>query len=90
MAKDTQETVTAVSDFVNSFVSKGQDFCNLMTHEHRTLQQSFTKLCLQWLETVAGEDYRTDLRNEASQGIARNLLKGEDYSGEPSKYLPMV
>lgn len=49
-----------------------------MNNEHRTLQQSFTKFCLQWLENVAerkGPQFIDD-RNKASQEVCENLMKG--------------
>jgi hypothetical protein len=64
-------------------------FNELMTREHRTLQQSFTRLCLSWLETAASEDYRTDGRNEQTHKIAKQLMDGfkdlqakEGFTGE--------
>ena len=74
--KQTKELVQEVTDYVNTFNDKGQEFCEAMSCEHRTLQQSFTKLCLQWLEHCASVEYRTDGRNEQSQKIARELLEG--------------
>ena len=74
--KQTKELVQEVSDYVNTFNNNGQEFCEAMSCEHRTLQQSFTKLCLQWLEHCASVEYRTDGRNEQSQKIARELLEG--------------
>jgi hypothetical protein len=76
MSKQTKELVQEVSDYVNTFNDKGKEFCEAMSCEHRTLQQSFTKLCLQWIEHCASVDYRTDGRNEQSQKIARELLEG--------------
>lgn len=74
-----------------------------MSMQHRTLQQSFTRLCLKWIEHVASPEYRTDPRNEQSQKIAQELLAAfrkqasEKYDGptldimaNPSGYLGMV
>ena len=74
--KQTKELVQEISNYVNTFNDKSQEFCQAMSCEHRTLQQSFTKLCLQWLEHCASVEYRTDGRNEQSQKIARELLEG--------------
>ena len=74
--KETKELVREVSDYVNTFNNKEAEFCQAMSCEHRTLQQSFTKLCLSWLEHVASPEYRTDGRNEQSQEIAKQLLAG--------------
>lgn len=42
------ETIVAeMTDYVNTFnLERNQEFCQKMSHEHRTLQQSFTRLCL--------------------------------------------
>ena len=53
-------------------------FIERMSTEHRTLQQAFTRLCLQWLEQVAerkGPQF-TDLRNESSQDISEKMMNG--------------
>ena len=102
--KQTKELVQEVSDYVNTFNNKGQEFCEAMSCEHRTLQQSFTKLCLQWIEHCASAEYRTDGRNEQSKKIAMELLEGfkqkqikEGFTGDtlrlmskPSGYLGCI
>lgn len=84
----TEEVVQAITDYVNSYSSKEKEFCEAMSREHRTLQQSFTKLCFQWLEHVSSPDYRTDGRNEQSKRVSKQLLdsftemkRKEGYSG---------
>ncbi len=76
MRKSTKELVQEITDYLNTFNSKEKEFCEAMSCEHRTLQQNFTRLCLQWIEHCASVDYRTDGRNEQSQKIARELLEG--------------
>ena len=97
----TKKLVKQFSDYVNTFNDKGKEFCEAMesmckemSNEHRTLQQSFTKLCLQWLEHCASDEYRTDGRNEQSQKIAREVLEGfkqkqiqEGFTGETLKMM---
>lgn len=104
MRKSTKELVQEITDYLNTFNSKEKEFCEAMSCEHRTLQQSFTKLCLQWIEHCASDEYRTDGRNEQSQKIARELLEGfkdkqikEGFTGEtlklmskPSGYLSCI
>jgi hypothetical protein len=101
---NTKEVVQTMSNFVNSYSRTHEEFCTEMSKEHRTLQQSFTRLCLQWIEHVASDEYRTDGRNMGSQIVARELLKGfeeqkilEGYTGsslesmsKPSKYVAMI
>jgi hypothetical protein len=74
--KNTKELVQEFSDYVNTFGDKSPEFCKAMSVEHRTLQQSFTKLCLKWLEHIASDEYRTDPRNEQAKKIAIDLLEG--------------
>lgn len=92
--KQTKELVKEVTDYVNTFNNKGQEFCEAMSCEHRTLQQSFTKLCLSWLEHCASDEYRTDGRNEQSKKIAMELLEGfkqkqikEGFTGDTLKMM---
>ena len=98
MAKELVEKIT---DFVNSYSLKSEQFNEAMSREHRTLQQSFTRLCLKWIEYVASDEYRTDGRNEASHEICAQLLKGfnlagirkdgtSDFNYKPSGYLPLI
>lgn len=70
-----ETAVSTMSDFVNNFNSDHKEFCELMSRDHRTLQQSFTRLCLEWLEHVASDNYSTDLRNESSHTVARDMIK---------------
>ena len=92
MKKDAKETVTTVTDYLNSFSDKGPDFIKEMSMEHRTLQQSFTKLCCQWLEHCASDEYRTDGRNELSKKVAKDMVEGFEKSvlGKPSEWLRMI
>jgi hypothetical protein len=104
MTQKTKELVQDITDYLNTFNSKEKEFCEAMSSEHRTLQQSFTKLCLQWIEHCASDEYRIDGRNEQSQKIARELLEGfkdkqikEGFTGEtlklmskPSGYLSCI
>lgn len=91
---ETKKLVGNITDYVNTFNDKGNEFCEAMSCEHRTLQQSFTKLCLKWLEHCASPEYRTDPRNEGSQKIARELLSGfmdkqtkEGFTGETLEFM---
>ena len=75
MIKDVEQ----VEDFLNDYSFSPKEFCKVMsTRTHRTIQQSFTRLCVEWLKTCASEDYRTDGRNEASHQVAKELLEGKD------------
>lgn len=69
----TRELVSSMSDFVNSYLPDTNEFVDMMSREHRTLQQSFTRLCVAWLERLAREE-RYDLRNEASVMLGREFV----------------
>ena len=71
----TKEAVTTMTDFVNNFSHDNKEFCELMTHEHRYLQEEFTRLCLDWIATCGSDDYRFDGRNEYSHVICKELCK---------------
>jgi len=89
-----KEVVNNVTDYLNSFSNKNKEFIAEMNREHRTLQQSFTKLCMEWLENCASEDYNFDGRNEASHKIASVMVEGfHDAKGtmsKPSEWLPCI
>jgi len=88
-----QHIAREMSNFVNSFSSDHQGFITEMGKDHRTLQQSFTKLCLKWIEFVASDDYRFDLRNQDSHEVCQKMVKGfsKDNDGfKPSDFLRMI
>lgn len=79
--KDTKnkEDARKVAEMLNSFFTFDYEgFCKAMSNEHRTLQQSFTRLCIHWLCTCASDDYRYDGRNEASHEVAKALIDSQD------------
>lgn len=84
----TKEQVNQVTDMLNSFSFDYEGFCKQMCQEHRTLQQSFTRLCLYWLSTCSSDDYRFDGRNEASHIISKALLESQD--ADFIGYIPMI
>jgi hypothetical protein len=82
-----------MSNFVNSFSSDHQGFITEMGKDHRTLQQSFTKLCLKWIEYVASDDYRFDLRNQDSHTTCKKMIRAfqkENDNFQPSDFLRMI
>lgn len=104
MENHTEILVKQITNYVNSFSDKSQLFNQAMSNEHRTLQQSFTKLCLSWLEHVASPEYTFDCRNENSVAVAETLMtlfrerqeglgfKGAtlDMMAKPSRHLPLI
>ena len=89
-----QEVVQNVTDYLNSFSNKNEAFIKEMNREHRTLQQSVTKLCLAWVENCASEEYHFDGRNEASHKVSKEVVEGfRDAKGtmsNPSEWLPCI
>ena len=92
--EDIKKVVEQITDFVNSYNHDDKQFIKQMSVEHRTLQQSFTRLILRWLEFVASEHYRYDDRNKASHEIAVKLLDAFRDAGhttiKPSQFLPLI
>lgn len=73
-----KENAQMVSNMLNLMSFDYEGFCEEMTKEHRTLQQSFTRLCIHWLCTCSSDDYKYDGRNEASHLIAKALISSQD------------
>ena len=71
----TKEAISTMTDFVNNFSHDNKEFCELMSREHRYLQEEFTRLCLEWIATCGSDDYRFDGRNEYSHVICKELCK---------------
>lgn len=72
MAQRDTDIVKEISSYVNSMNSSYEEFARLMSYEHRTLQQNFTKLCIAWLRQLS-ETENYDLRNEASVKFAQSI-----------------
>jgi len=79
---DAKKIVSNLTDYVNTFGDVHTEFIKNMETEHRTLQQSFTKLCLKWMEHVGSSEYRFDDRNKQSHETCRLMLElFKDYQG---------
>lgn len=74
-----------IANYVNSF-SQRDEFNVAMSNQHRTLQQSFTRLCLKWLEHISKEEYRTDPRNQSSKDVSVKIV--EDFKKNNDGFLP--
>ena len=72
MAQRDNDAVNFIGSYVNSFGTDYKEFARLMSYEHRTLQQNFTKLCIAWLKELS-ETENYDLRNEASIKFAKSI-----------------
>jgi hypothetical protein len=65
------KTVTRTLNCMSNDTMQGRlAFCLAMERDHRTLQQTFTRLCVAWLLHAGEPGYRTDLRNEATHKLA--------------------
>lgn len=74
-----QAAQKVMSDYINNMGHKPQEFVDAMARDHRTLQQSFTQICLLWLKHCSElkEGYY-DGRNEYSVQISKKLLSNVD------------
>lgn len=78
-----EETARMVSRHINNMCFDPADFVDTMLSEHRTLQQTFTGLCLSWFSALAKQHDRGrfDGRNEFSCKIAKvvqeKIIDGE-------------
>lgn len=77
-----KKAVNNITNAINIMTFNKKKFCQLMSHEHRYLQEEFTLLCLDWLRTCASDDYGFDGRNEYSHVIAKELVKHFCYGEE--------
>lgn len=74
--KDGCDVAELMASFVNSFGCDAKGFIEKMSNEHKTLQQSFTRLCWQWILKLneMGEQGRYDDRNKASVEFAQKVV----------------
>lgn len=88
--EDGAEAARQVSDFLNvlGVNTRQTAFIAAMGREHRTLQQGFTQLCVDWLRECARklEARDFDLRNEASCRLGAKFVEA---AGD-AMYLPLV
>ena len=80
----TKESARALGEMANSFSFSPTEVAKQIAQtEHRTIQQSITRFCVEWLKVCASDDYGYDGRNEASHKVAKQLLDGKDIGGVP-------
>ena len=56
-------------------------FTLAMSREHRTLQQSFTQFCFEWIKFAGSDEYQTDGRNETSKEFCQKITKFMEDNG---------
>lgn len=73
--KESKDVVESISHYVNNMSHKPEHFVEQMSYQHRTLQQSFTRICVAWLLHLAEMERKGfyDLRNEGSVKLAKEL-----------------
>ena len=67
--------VSTITDSLNSGISD-KAFCNIMSREHRYLQQLFTQLCIWWLLKCRDmyNEGNYDVRNECGCEAGKFLM----------------
>lgn len=90
MTKDmNHEVASAITTAVNCFCDP-KKVVEYMTYEHRTLQQTFTRVCVEWLKTLSQTEYCDD-RNRASVELAKKLMSiPEARDLLDTAHLPMI
>ena len=74
--KTANEMAEDITNYLNNFSKTPTDeLVEELLRQHRTLQQCFSRLCLRWFERVAEAPHGFDLRNEASVGLAKEIMK---------------
>lgn len=70
-----KQIASEITTMLNAFGIDYKGICEAMTHEHPTLQQNFTRLCVAWLRTCGTKDENCfDDRNIASHKLGKKLL----------------
>jgi len=92
---DVNQLVEEITNYVNTMSLNSDKFVESMSQQHRTLQQSFTRLCLKWIEYCASDEYTYDPRNEATHEISKKLIEAfmdsmDIANVEPSNFLPTI
>ena len=78
-----QKKAGTIANELNDITFNNSAFCKAMAREHKTLQQSFTRLCLSWLRHCASVDYAecTDERNVASHTVSKKTMQACETAG---------
>ncbi len=98
---EKQKLISTLTDIINNFSFDDKGFIEELSIEHRTLQQSFTRLVFKWIEFCASDKYPFDERNIATHNICKEMVdafskyKEEQFplhwkGVKPSDFLPLV
>ena len=87
LMKDTKSAKGVVNILFNHINKSSFDIntmVELIARQHRTLQQSFTRLCVAWLRHLSKlNENQYDARNEASVKLAKKMLADVKDDGLP-------
>ena len=83
--EQAKEAAQMMSRFVNRS-GDAQAFIDVMSRDHRTLQQGFTRLCKEWLEHLGTVEH-FDMRNEASVALGKAFV---ELVPEDTRILPFI
>jgi hypothetical protein len=74
------------SDFANEMSDAPKSAAlDLLMREHRTIQQSMMKFCMGFIHRMS--EQRSDLRNQASVELAKQIMDRTDYE---ARSLPLI
>ena len=76
-----------MEDVANNLSFDPRKVAEVIPYMHRTLQQSIWRMLRAMIEVYGSEDFRYDLRNQASHEEAKAML---DYLKENGRYIPMI
>ena len=71
-----EHAAKTMGDYVNSYSHDSKEFVEAMSRQHRTLQQSFTGVCVAWLKQEIPKldgmlDHLVEKRTKAEQKLNR-------------------
>lgn len=67
------ELANTIADILNTTDFSFKLFNEAMAREHRSLQQLWMKVIVNYIRFAASDAYRTDARNKASKDVAEQL-----------------
>ena len=73
MNRDPKQVSEILEDYFNQCGSVEDALVHEIEQWHPTLQQNFTRFCIQWLKRLAEDGFSFDDRNKASVEFARSI-----------------
>ena len=71
--KDPKKVSEILEDYFNQCGNVEDALVHKIEQWHPTLQQNFTRFCIQWLKRLAEDGFSFDDRNKASVEFARSI-----------------